>query len=102
MRPYIRHRVCNGGGTFLWHDFWNPLGPILPFFGERILYDSAIHRNAYVVSVMDGTRWNWPVTVSANLIALKNICSDYILDTSREDVISWTQSPTGVFTVSSA
>ena len=102
VRPYIRHRICNGGGTFLWHDFWNPLGPILPLFGERILYDSAIHRNAHVVSVMDGARWNWPVTVSTDLIALKNSFSDYIVDTSREDVISWTQFPTGAFTVSSA
>ena len=100
VRPYIWHRECNGGGTFLWHDFWNPLGPILSLSGERILYDSAIHKNAYVVFVMDGTRWNWPVTVSADLIALKNSCSDYVLDTSREDVISGTQSPTGVFTVS--
>ena len=102
VRPYIRHKVCNGGGTFLWHDFWNPLGPILPLFGERILYDSAIHMNAYVASIMDGERWNWPVTVSVDLIALKNSYSDYILDTFREDVISWSQSPTGVFTISSA
>ena len=102
VRPYIRHKVWNGVGTFLWHDFWNPLGPILPLFGERILYDSAIHRNASVVDVMDGTRWNWPVTVSADLLALKNSCADYLLDTSREDVISWTQSPIGVFTISSA
>ena len=102
MRPFIRHRMCNGVGTFLWHDFWNPLGPILSFFRERILYDFAIHRNACVVSVMDGTRWNWSVTVSADLIALKSSRSDYLPDTSREDVISWTQSPTDVFTVSSA
>ena len=34
MRPFIRHRVCNGVGTFLLHDFWNPLGPILPFLGK--------------------------------------------------------------------
>ena len=102
MRPFIRHRLCNGVGTYLWHDFWNPLDPILPFFGERILYDFAIQRNACVVSVMDGTRWNWPVTVSVDLIILKNNYSDYLLDTSRDDVISWTQSPSGVFTVSYA
>ena len=23
IRPFIRHKVCNGVGTFLWHDFWN-------------------------------------------------------------------------------
>ena len=51
---------------------------------------------------MDGTRFNWPVTVSVDLIALKNSCSGYPLDTSREDVISWSQSPSSVFTVSSA
>ena len=22
MRPFIRHQVCNGIGTFLWHDFF--------------------------------------------------------------------------------
>ena len=102
VRPFIRHQVCNGTGTFLWHDFWNPLGPILPLFGERIIYDSAIHRNARVADVMDGSRWNWPVTVSADLLVLKNSCADYRLDINREDVISWTQSNTGVFTVSSA
>ena len=102
MRPFIRHRVYNGVGTFLWHDFWNPLGPILPLFGERIFYDSALHRNARVDAVMEGTRWNWPVTISADLIELKNCCTNYPLDTSREDVISWSPSPQGVFTVSSA
>ena len=72
VRPFIRHKVCNGVGTFLWHDFWNPLGPILPLF-----------RNARVVDVMDGTRSNWPVTVSPDLLALKNSYAYYLLDTSR-------------------
>ena len=102
MRPFIRHQVCNGTGTFLWHDFWNPLGMILPLFEEWIIYDSAIHRNARVADVMDGSRWNWPVTVSADLLVLKNSCADYLLDINREDVISLTQSNTGVFTANSA
>ena len=38
VRPFIRHKVYNGVGTFLWHDFWNQFGPLLPCFGERILY----------------------------------------------------------------
>ena len=102
MRPFIRHQVCNSTGTFLWHDFWNPLGLILPLFEEWIIYDSAIHRNARVVDVMDGSRWNWHVTISADLLVLKNSCADYLLDINREDVISLTQSNTGVFTASSA
>ena len=102
VRPFIRHQVCNGVKTFLWHDFWNHLGPIFPLFGERILYDSAIPKNARVSEVIDGTRWNWPFPVSADLIALKNSCAGYLLDINREDIISWTQSTSGVFTVSSA
>ena len=101
-QPETKIHLINGRQTTLWHDFWNPLGSILPLFGERIIYDSAIHRNARVADVMDGSRWNWPVTVSADLLVLKNSCTDYLLDINREDVISWTQSNTGVFTVSSA
>ena len=92
----------NGGGTFLWHDFWNPIGPLLPYYGERIIYDSAIHSNALVAEVIRNGRWNWPIANSANLIAIKNSCVDYHLDFSREDIISWTLDPSGEFTVSSA
>ena len=102
MRLFIRHRVFRGNGTFLWHDFWNPMGPLLSVFGERIVYDSAIQRDALVASVLDGSRWNWPVANSADLITIKNSCADIVLDDSRDDIISWTQTQSGIFTVSSA
>ena len=102
MRPFIRHRVFRGNGTFLWHDFWNPMGPLLSVFGERIVYDSAIQRDALVASVLDGPRWNWPVANSADLITIKNSCADIVLDDSRDDIISWTQTQSGIFSVSSA
>ena len=94
--------MCNGVGTFLWHDLWNQIGPLLPCFGERIIYDSAIHRNAHVAEVISGGRWNWPIANSAYLIAIKNSCGDYPLDECREDIISWTLDPSRVFAVSSA
>ena len=43
----------DGAATFLWHDFWNPVGPLLPYYGERVLYDYAIHCNARVAEVID-------------------------------------------------
>ena len=89
-------------GPFYGTIFGTPWAQSFLSLGKRILYDSAIHKNARVAEVIDGTRWNWPVTVSADLIALKNSCAGYLLDTNREDVISWTQSTSGVFTVSSA
>ena len=102
VRPFIRHTVFNGVGTFLWHDFWNQLGPLLPCYGERIIYDSAIQRNAHVTQIIRDGRWEWPVANSADLITIKNSCGNYPLDESKEDTISWTLAPAGVFTVSSA
>ena len=102
IRPFIRHKVCNGVGTFLWHDFWNPFGPLLPCFGERIIYDFSIHRNAHVAEVIGGGRWNWPIANFADLIAIKNCCGEYPLDDSRENIISWTLAPSGEFSFSSA
>ena len=101
IRPLIKHKVGNGAVTFLWHDSWNPVGPLLPFYGERILYDSAIHCNARVAEVIDEGRWNWPIANSGDLIAIKNSCANYHIDVTREDIISWTPDPSGIFTVSS-
>ena len=102
IRPLIKHKVGDGATTFLWHDFWNSVGPLLPYYGERILYDSAIHCNARVAEVIDERGWNWPIANSGDLIAIKNSCANYHIDASREDIISWTPDPSGVFTVSSA
>ena len=58
VRPFIKHRVHNGKETFLWHDSWNPVGPLLPYYGDHIIYDSAIHKNARVAEVIEDGRWN--------------------------------------------
>ena len=89
-------------GLFLWHDLWNPVGPLLPCYGQRIIYDSAIHSNARVAAVIIDGEWNWPIANSADLITIKNSCVDYHLDVPKEDIISWTLDPSGSFTVSSA
>ena len=101
IRPLIKHKVGNGTGTFLWHDFWNPVGPLLPCHGERIIYDSAIHSNAHVAAVIHNGEWNWPIANSADLMTIKNSCVNYHLDVSKEDTISWSLDPSGAFTVSS-
>ncbi|MBT1564046.1 hypothetical protein KK467_29440, partial [Klebsiella pneumoniae] len=78
----------------LWHDFWNPLGPLLPSFSVRLIYDTAIPSNACVASIIDGGWWKWPAANSVDLIAIKNSCVDYpSLDPLRDDKISWFLSP---------
>ena len=101
IRPLIKHKVGNEAMTFLWHDFWNPVGPLLPCYGERIIYDSAIHSNAHVSAVIHNGEWNWPIANLADLMTIKNSCANYPLDVSKEDSISWSPDPSGAFTVSS-
>ena len=67
-------------GSFLWHDFWNPVGPLHPYYGDRIVYDSAIHTNAHVAEVIEDGRWNWPIANSADLIDIKNRCVNYHIE----------------------
>ena len=102
IRPFIKHKVCNGKGTFLWHDFWISVGPLVSYYGDRIVYDSAIRSNAQVAEVIEEGRWNWPLANSVDLIDIKNRCVNYQLDVTREDIISWTLGPSGVFSVNSA
>ena len=102
IRPLIKHKVGNGAGTFLWHDFWNPVGPLLPTYGQRIIYDYAIHSNAHGAAVINNGEWNWPIANSTDLMDIKNSCINYQLDVSKEDIISWTLDPSEAFTVSSA
>ena len=42
VKPFLKHRIGNGERTFLWFDNWHPKGPLLDYFGERIIYDSAL------------------------------------------------------------
>ena len=76
-------------GTFLWHDYWVSVGPLIQHYGDRILYDSAVQNNARVAEVIDDGRWNWPIANSADLLDIKNRCVNYHIDTTREDIISW-------------
>ena len=86
----------------MWHDFWSSVGPLVSYYGDRIVYDSAIQSNAQVAEVIEDGRWNWPIANSADLIDIKIRCVNYKLDVTREDIISWTLGPSGVFSVNSA
>ena len=44
VRPLIHYSIGNGLHTSLWFDPWLPFGPIVPTFGERIIYDSGLPR----------------------------------------------------------
>lgn len=37
--PFFRSSIGNGQSTFLWFDYWLPLGPIYPLFGDGVILD---------------------------------------------------------------
>ena len=71
-RSFIKHKVGNGESTFLWFDLWHPLSPLITSFGDRVIYDSVISRNAKVTTVIQNSIWHWPISNSNALIDIKN------------------------------
>ena len=80
-----------------------PLGPILPSLGDRVIYDSALPRDARVATIIRDGQWHWPVANSIELLTLKEaIPQSMIPNLSRRDNIRWTPSSTGAFSVKSS
>lgn len=66
MRPFIRSKVGNGEGTFLWFDNWHPLGPIVQKSSSIICYDAAIPFYAKVNTIIEENGCKWPEVRSFN------------------------------------
>ena len=52
-RKNIKCRIGNGNTTSLWFDNWHPNDPLVCVYGERIIYDAGIAKDAKVSSVID-------------------------------------------------
>ncbi len=96
MRPFIRSKVGNGEGTFLWFDNWHPLGPIVQKYGSRICYDAAIPVYAKVKTILSSNRW-----AVSSLMSWQTTCP-HPCSTSDPDSVSLVSGIGGVFSVSSA
>ena len=60
FRPFIRSSVGNGFQTFLWFDYWLPMGPIVPNMGDNMIFESGLPRNAIVSTLIRNSQWRWP------------------------------------------
>ncbi|KAK9275845.1 hypothetical protein L1049_023118 [Liquidambar formosana] len=72
VRPLFKHVIGNGEVTFLWHDNWHPLGPLLPRFGTGVIYDAAIPLDAKVSYIIVANAWNWPLSSTGELMILQS------------------------------
>ena len=52
FRPYVRHVIGDGEDTWLWFDYWLPPGPLQQLYGNRIIYDSGLSRQARVAKII--------------------------------------------------
>jgi hypothetical protein len=48
-----------GDGHFisLWFDNWHQLGPLVEFFGDRIIIDFCLERDARLTYIISGKEW---------------------------------------------
>ena len=104
---FIQHVIWNGRDTFLWFDYWLPLGSthssIHSQFGDRVIYDSGLPRYARVSEIINGENWCWPIANSPDLIILKNsIPSSLVPRPTTMDGVFWRASPTGSFSIKAA
>ncbi|KAL7254042.1 hypothetical protein ACSBR1_008397 [Camellia fascicularis] len=101
--PLILHKIGNGHATFLWHDNWHPVGSIRDNFGDRIIYDSGLHEEAKVSSIVNGDSWNWPFPNSWEIRDLISLTPQTFKPrSSSNDIPVWTLTHDGKFSIHSA
>ncbi|WCJ38142.1 Polynucleotidyl transferase ribonuclease H-like superfamily protein [Euphorbia peplus] len=101
LQSGLRHRVGNGRGTLFWTDPWLFSTPIISLINIDIDY---VDKFNTVFFYWGDNDWNWEVLDAyiTNDIR-RSLQAVYInTDSNNLDVISWSASPDGYFTVKSA
>ncbi|XP_024171665.1 uncharacterized protein LOC112177615 [Rosa chinensis] len=102
IRPLIKHNIGDGKSTYIWHDHWHSLGPLLHRLGPDAIINSGIPSNALVSSFVMGVSWCWPLRNSSVILEVVNNLEDLYPNSSYKDSIMWLPSTTGKFSTASA
>ena len=79
------------------------MGPLQQVYGNSIISESGLPRNVKVASIVVENQWAWPVGNSTDLLEVRNsLQTGPFPNASRNDVIKWTLSHSGDFTINSA
>ena len=70
VRSLIHFSIGNGLGTYLWFDYWLPLGPIQSVLGDGVIFASELGRYVRVASIINNRAWMWPHANSPVILLL--------------------------------
>lgn len=102
-QPLVQYKIGNGRSTFLWLDFWHPLGPLYGRFGNEVVYNLGRSLLSRVTSIIHKGDWRWPRPrnrltqyISRHTPSnLKPVCE-------LEDDVVWLPHKSGGYTANSA
>ncbi|KAH7844308.1 hypothetical protein Vadar_026684 [Vaccinium darrowii] len=64
LRPlaqsWIKYETGNGHNTFLWTDYWHPLGSLYQKYGDGIVCHMGKSLTAKVATIISNGGWKWP------------------------------------------
>lgn len=100
-KGWFYNQVGNGEDTYLWYDYWMPMGnrPI-DLFSQRTLSSTGLPWNARVAEVISGGQWHFPEGAE-NLHQLWDAINNQP-QVMESDTVSWNHTSSGLFTISSA
>lgn len=102
LRPLIFPLIVGDGQSiFVWHDNWHPLGSLWSKFGERTIYDSAIHGDSKVNAVIRNNSWKWPGAVTWEIKELIDNTPFSLQPSQVADRVVWVPTHDGVFSINS-
>lgn len=103
MKNHIKVLFEQGSNTRLWLGNWHPKGVLKKQYGKRIIYDIGMDRLSKLNFILTNEVWHPPPATFADLMeAWSYLPSLERLNTTNKDIMVWTVTPTGIFTMSSA
>lgn len=100
VRDKFRFVVGNGSRISLWYDRWHPVGRLIEVFGERMIYDSGLGRNAMVADIIREGTWRWPLFLSVDWMDLIELTPlSFLPNVENEDRLVWDDDVHGLFSV---
>ncbi|GAV90323.1 zf-RVT domain-containing protein [Cephalotus follicularis] len=99
LANYLHYEIGDGMSISLWFDPWLSGVSLVDRYGDSVIHDSGLQRNARLSSVIKEGEWDWPVTFPY-LIDISNLTSGLSLSNSS-DRIHWMKKG-GTFTIREA